>query len=271
MKIKKFIPVLVIFLLSFLITVAAPAYFFFSSEYPKDLSLKISLDLRQGLGFAAFIIIPLWIGTGIESLLARIKDGAKRKMASLIFYLGSFFACIALPILGIVLIYAVFSTGEGWKQLPAPPEKPVAVVAASPKSVVIETEKGNYYYCYVDQLCWQPENKPDSLVIGGADNSTNVTGNMPSVAPPGQVVSMLGIAYSLGPESSESHFAVLDDGTVWYLNHNVNNYAGGFMAGLASIFILPFVAGASILLAGTGISAFARWLAGRIWREPEIV
>jgi hypothetical protein len=80
---------------------------------------------------------------------------------------------------------------------------------------------------------------------------------------------MLGIAYSNGPSKSETHYAILEDGTVWYLNREVNNYTGGFVAGLAAIVVVPFAIGSAILLAGAGISAFTRWLAGLLWREPK--
>ena len=270
MKIKRLLPVIVLFLLSLAVLIITPAILYFTSEYPKDPALKLSMNLRQGLSLAAFILVPLWIGAGADALLARIKDGLKRRVASLAFYLGAFFICIALPILSIFIIYGSFSVGDSWKQLPAPPETPVAVAAGSRSSVVIETESGNYYYCIVDNdLCWQPENKPASPVIGGEDYSTQATGNMPQSAPPGKIVSMLGIAYSNGPSKSESHYAILENGTIWYLNREVNNYAGGFIAGLAAIVIVPFVIGSAILIAGTGISAFTRWLASLFWREPK--
>jgi hypothetical protein len=92
---------------------------------------------------------------------------------------------------------------------------------------------------------------------------------MPQSAPPGKIVSMLGIAYRNGASSSESHYAILEDRTVWYLNREVNNYTGGFVAGLATIVIVPFVVGSAIFLAGAGISAFTRCLAGLLWREPK--
>jgi hypothetical protein len=269
MKIKRFIPLGILLGLSLLVLVATPAILYLTADYPKDPALKFSLNLRQGLSLAAFILIPVWIGAGVDALLARIKDNAKRKVTSLVFYLGSFFVCIALPILGIFLLYSLFSIEDGWQQLPTPPERPIAIAAAGQHSVMIETERGNYYYCVVnDDLCWRLEDKPSTLIIGN-DYRTETTGNMPHVAPPGQVVSMLGIAYSNGPRQSESHFAILDDGTVWYLHHEVNNYTGSFIAGLTSIIILPFVTASAILLSGAGINAFARWLASRIWREAQ--
>ncbi len=267
MKLKKYFPLIVLALLSCIILAALPAYQFFSSDYPKDITLKLTMALQNGLGLAAVILICLWLGERMDSLLARIKERTKRNVVSLVVYLASFFVCVVLPLISLFLVYGIFSPKEEWKQLPTPPEKPVAVSAGGQQSVVIETDKGNYYYCIVNNdLCWQPDNKPDSPALG-EEYGIKVTGSMPRSAPPGNIVDMLGITYKIGPVDYETHYAILDDGTVWYLNVEVNNYSGSFMASLFAILVVPIAAGAVVVFIGAGISALARWVASRIWPE----
>ncbi len=267
MKLGKYFPLIVLVLLSCLVLFALPAYQFFSSEYPKDLALKFNLSLRQGLGLAAAVLLFVWLGAGTNALLARIKEKKRRTVVSLIAYLASFFVCIALPLLSLLLTYSLFSPHSDWKQLPAPPETPVSIAAGGQQSVIIETDKGNYYLCIINnERCWQPENKPESPAFG-EEYGVKTTGNMPRVAPPGQVVDMLGITYNTGPVDYESHYAILDDGTVWYLNIEVNNYSGGFMAGMLAMIVIPVLFCAVMFFVGAGIHAVTRWAANRIWPE----
>lgn len=271
MKHKRILPFLILVLLSLAILIVIPAVFFFSSEYPDDPLLRLGLSLKQSFGFVTFILLPLWLGAGLDALLSRIKDVSRRKLTSLVFYLGSFFVCIALPLVGIFLLYGTFATGQGWVQLPAPPETPIAIAAASNNSVVIETESGKYYYCIVNNSsCWQPEKKPGGLLVGDGDNM-NVTGNVPSSAPPGRVVDILGIVYSNGSVQSESHFAILEGGGVWYLNREINNNSSPYVTGLAAVILVPFAGGSAIFLLGAGVASASRWLAGRREKEPEKV
>ncbi|MBE0682359.1 MAG: hypothetical protein IH589_10630 [Anaerolineales bacterium] len=274
MKIKTYFPAIVTSLLSLLVLIGIPAWFLinaFTSKYPEDVSTKISLSLKQALPLVALIIVFLWLGAGVDFGLTRIKDKARRKAASLIVYLASFFVCLVLPLLSLVFVYGIFSAGEGWKKLPAPPETPVAVAAGGGSSLTIETENGNYYYCWVKNLagCWQPDDKPSSPVIGSENNTTEVTGNMPQIAPPDGVVSMLGISHRNGPELFEFHYAVLEDGTVWYLEREVNSYGAWFITGLLAMLVVPILFCSLVFFAGVGVSSLARWLAGRIWREFE--
>lgn len=268
MKLKRFFPSLILLFLSLAILVAVPVILYFSSDYPKDPALKLSLNLKQGLGLAAAIILPLWLGAGLTALLNLIKDGRVRRLVSLGTYIGSFFICVLLPILGVFAVYGIFSIGEGWKRLPDPPETPVAIAAASRGSVVIETEGGSYYYCIVNnELCWQPENKPEDRLIGD-EYDNQLTGNMPQIAPPGTAVDILGVTHRAAAAKYETHYAVLEDGTVWYLVREVNNFAGAFVAFFAAIFLLPVAGGSAIMLTGAGVVSASRWLADRIWPEP---
>jgi hypothetical protein len=268
MKYKHIPSLLLPILLSFAILIGIPLIFFFTSEYPADPILRLGLSSKQSFGLIAFILLLFWLGAGFDALLSHIKDVSKRRLTSLVVYLGSFFICVALPLAGIFLIYRIFATGQGWVQLPAPPEIPVSIAAASNNSVVIETESGRYYYCIVNNSsCWQPEDKPDGLLIGAGDNM-NVTGNVPGSAPPSQVVDILGIVYSNGTVLSETHFAILEDGQVWYLTREINNYSSAYITGLAAVFLVPFAGGSAIFLIGAGVASASRWLAGQRKREP---
>lgn len=71
MKHKHILPFLILVLLSLAILNRYPAVFFFSSEYPDDPLLKLGLSLETKFGICPFILLPLLLGAGLESLLSR--------------------------------------------------------------------------------------------------------------------------------------------------------------------------------------------------------
>ncbi|MCL4271219.1 MAG: hypothetical protein KJZ72_16805 [Anaerolineales bacterium] len=266
MKIRRFIPLLVLVLLSCLILVAAPAVLYASSEYPKDAAQKFEMTLRQGLGIAAIVIPLIWLGAGVDALLSRIADKAKRRFASLVVYIGAFVLFIALPTVMLLAIYGIFSEQDGWQQLPAPPEAPVAVASGGRDSLIVETVDGNYYSCWALDLstCWQPVDQPESLIMEAPDVYLEQSSNAPPVNPPGEVLSLIGVAYNQSGMKLESHYAVLEDGTVWYLNRETNNYTASFITMLASLLAIPGMIGSGLAFAGAGIHAFTKWMLERI-------
>ena len=270
-KIKRFFPFIVLFILSCLLLVALPAVQFFNTDYLQNTPERLKIALKQGIGFAVLILLFAWIGVGITSLLRLIKDGKVRKTASLVTYLGFLFFCVAMPILGVVFVYGVSYAGNSWQQLPTPPETPKVIASAGYYTVVIETEEGHYFYCDTSQLglCWQPENKPDSLIIPASEYSGTVEQieGKPIVPAPGRVVSLVGVDHQYGPNHTEIYYAILKNGSVWYLQ--LDQSSAGLLAGFSSLIAIPIVFVSSMLFIGMVLTAFLHWLAGRIWREQE--
>jgi hypothetical protein len=59
-----------------------------------------------------------------------------------------------------------------------------------------------------------------------------------------------------------TYFAVVEDGSVWYLQQNNNTYEAGFASGLfLTIAIIPAIFGLVVIYLGAGISALTRWMA----------
>ncbi|MFN8435138.1 MAG: hypothetical protein U0V18_14030 [Anaerolineales bacterium] len=269
MKFKRFFPFIILSILSCFLLVILPAVNFFNYELIQDTAERLQLSLSQGLKFAALILLFAWIGVGIGSLLTLIKDGRFRKIISWVVYLGFLFFCVITPILGVVFVYGVSYAGSSWQKFPTPPEIPKTIAAAGYSTVVIETEEGHYFYCNTSQLelCWQPENKPDTLIIPISYGSVEQIEGKPIVPAPGRTVSLVGVDYQDGPNHTEMYYAILKNGSVWYLQ--LDQSSAGLLAGLSSLVAIPIVFVSSMLFIGMVLVAFLRWLAGRIWREKE--
>ncbi len=270
MKLKRYFPFIVLFVLSCIVLVAFPAVNLLSLQRFKNITPNIRLILTQELGLIAVILLIAWIGVGVSSLLVRIQNPSVRRMASLGTVFGSFFLCVVLPILGLFLTYGIFSTHESWVQLPALPETPKAIAAGGHTVVVIETENGKFFSCNLSQTsqCWKPEDKPNGLIIQGADYArTEESTNKPNSSAPGKVIDTLGITYHMGPNTYETYYAILDDRSIWYLNQEQNT--AFFMTGLAGMILVPISGIGVLFLLGMGLTSFLRWLAGRIWREQQ--
>ena len=270
MKLKRYFPFIVLFVLSCIALVAFPAINLLSLQRFKNVTLNIRVILTQELGLIAVILLIAWIGVGVSSLLTRLQNPSTRRMVSLATILGSFFLCVGLPILGLFLTYGIFSTHESWVQLPAPPEAPKAIAAGGHTTIVIETESGKYFSCNLSQTsrCWQPEDKPNGPIIQEADYArTEESTNKPKSSAPGKTINTLGITYHMGPNTYETYYAILDDQSIWYLNQEQNT--ASFMTGLAGMFLVPISGIGVLFLLGMGLTSFLRWLAGRIWPETE--
>jgi len=273
MKIKRFIPAIVAFLFSCIILIGAPAYMFFSADYPKDLGKKFEMTLGQGLWVALFAIILIWIGTGLDFGLSRIKKRVVRIYVSLLIYLTPSVLC-GLAALFILLVNGSLAPSTGWKELPAPPTVPVQVAAVGESSIYILTESGNYFYCGIKtpSSCWEPVDEPDERIVQNDAGTLVETFASPSSDPAGDVLSMVGVEYNDFGVEGQVHYAVLADGTVQYLEKNGGKAASDFGSGLfLTIIVLPGLLALCGIYFGAGTSALSRWLAGRIWREPETV
>lgn len=59
-----------------------------------------------------------------------------------------------------------------------------------------------------------------------------------------------------------TYYAVVGDGSVWYLQQDNNKYEAGFASGLfLTIALIPAIAGLLVIYLGAGVSALARRMA----------
>ena len=73
---------------------------------------------------------------------------------------------------------------------------------------------------------------------------------------------MLGISSQEMGVEERTYFAVVHDGSVWYLQQNNNQYEAGFASGLfLTIAIIPAIFGLIVIYIGAGVSALARRMA----------
>jgi hypothetical protein len=263
MNTKRTLPILVLGVVSLFVCIGALAAVWVLSVDAKTMSEKIQASLTLGIPSALALIVLLWFGAGMDHLLARLKTRSTRIGISLLAYIVvPVFLCIGLPALAAVLIYGAFNAPQGWQQLPAPPEPAVAVAGASELSVVIRTDSGSYFFCGISSpsACWESTTAPEQRMTG---RGTEIT-TPPASEPPQGVISMLGLSYTDMGVEGQVHYAVLEDGSVWYLEKDENKYEAGFASGLfLTIAIIPAIAGLLVIDLGAGVSALARRLANR--------
>ena len=259
---KRFLPLISLILVSLFVSICALGVIYVLSVDAHTVEEKIQSMLTLGVPSALALIVLLWFGAGMDFVLSRLKQRSTRVTVSLFTYIFvPIVLCIGLPALAATLIYGVFMAPKGWKQLPAPPEPAVQAVAGTAGSVTIRTDAGAYYFCSVNQptTCWEPADEPESGIIAHA----NETDTPPNFEPPDGTINLLGIAYTDMGENAFSYYAILQDGSVWYLLQDANRYEAGFASGLfLTLAIIPAIAGLMIIYLGAGISAFARWMAG---------
>lgn len=269
MSIKKRFPLLVLAAVSVTLLVIMPLVNFFALQSQKDVleQLERSFQLRaillglsDGLWKAALILACVWLGVGINILLLRIQDSAKRKLAMNGVVFGSLFLCVVLPILGLILTYTFSSPKESWVQLPDPPEAARSIAGGIYNRIIIETEHGNYFSHTIpdDGLGWLADEKPDSPILPEMDGSVS-----PDIQAPGTVISIAG-APSYPGSTQKVYFAVLEDRSIWYLPST----GGAFFAtALLATMLIPILVGSLLMLSGMWAMSLLSGLAGRIWHE----
>lgn len=273
MKIKRRFPFLVLSVLSLIVFIAMPManLFLLRSQESVLKTLDPSLQNRllyksliSGLELAALVLACVWAGVGINSLLIRIKDASKRRLVTAGVVFGSFFLCVVLPVLSLILTYTVFAPKESWIPFPALPETPKTIAGGVYNKVVIETEDGNYFSCSPQQVstCWQADEKPDPALVHPLDGS-----DMPNVLPPGQIVYMIGVPSYPG-SISKIYYAILEDHTVWYLASQTGNTF--FTTAILATVLTPILLGCLLMLLGMGLTSLLRWLAGSIWQQGAV-
>jgi hypothetical protein len=203
----------------------------------------------------------------VDHLLARIPKKSARLWASLGVYLfGPAILCIALPALIILLFSTSLFPEQGWQELPTPPSRAVEIASAGESSVVIRTDSGGYLYCWVitPENCWEPADEPDQRTIQNSMGDLEETTNPPASEPPGEAASRISATYFDTGVQVFVHYVVLTDGSVWYVEENVDDYETGFATGLfLSLAVIPAVSGLLVIYLGAGVSALSRRTASR--------
>lgn len=261
------LPLLVLSIVSLLVCLGAFVIVWILSVDAKTLPEKIQSSLTLGIPSALVLIVLLWLGAGVDHLLARIRDKSRRLWASLGVYLfGPGILCIVLPAIVILLFSTSLFPDTGWQELPAPPSPAVEVASAGESSVVIRTDSGGYLYCWVitPENCWEPAQAPDQRTIQNSMGDLEETANPPASDPPGEATSRISITYFDMGVQVFVHYVVLADRSVWFVEENADDYETGFATGLfMSLALIPAVSGLLVIYLGAGISALARRTANR--------
>ncbi|HXD08473.1 MAG TPA: hypothetical protein VN653_00320 [Anaerolineales bacterium] len=262
MNIKRRLPVIGLTVLSVIVLIGAILTVWMLSADAKTDAERVRSSFTLGIPFGLLMIISAWLGGGLDHLLMRIEKGSTRKLAALAVYLlvpPAFY--IGLPALLIVTISAIFYVPKGWQELPAPPSRPLEVAAAGQSSFYILADTGKYYSCRVGtpENCWQSAQQPDERIIPNNAGVLAEYSRPPSTDAPGEVASLLSVEYKETGSKIHMYYAVLTDGSAWYLEENTGGSEAGaafrtFMKSAA----LPAVAGFLFIYLGAGVSAYSR-------------
>jgi len=266
MKLKQHFPLLVLITLSAALLVVLPLFRFFALQPQQDALQQLEpsfqfrvffLGLTDGLWKAVLILLCFWSGVGINRLLLRIQDSAKRKLAMNGVIFGSLFLCVVLPILGLILTYTFFSPKESWVQLPDPPEAARTISGGIYNRIIIETEKGNYFSHTIpdDGLGWLADEKPDASLLPEMGESAS-----PNIEAPGVSTNLIGVPAYPG-STQKIYYAILEDHTVWYLPQTGNTF---FTTALLAAVSIPILIGGLLMLLGMGTISILDILAERI-------
>jgi hypothetical protein len=252
---------------SALVCLIAIAAVWFLSGDAETSAEKIRSGLTLGLPIALVLIVLLWLGAGVDHLLARIQNKSARLWASLgVYIFGPGILCIGLPALIVLLFSASLFPDVGWQQLPEPPSPAVEIAAAGESNVTILAESGEYLYCWVvkPEDCWQSTEKPTERTIQNTMGDLEETSNPPATEPPGEVASRLSVTYFDMGVQVFVHYVALMDGSVWYVEENADDYETGFATGLfLSLAVIPAASGLLVIYLGAGVSAISRRAANR--------
>jgi len=263
----KRLPLITLAIVSILVCLGSLAAVFILSADARTLSEKIQSSLTLGLPSAVLLIVLLWVGAGIDHLLARIRNKSVRQWTSLGVYLfAPGILCIGLPALLILLFSTSLFPEKGWQELPAPPSAALEAAAAGENNIIIRTDSGEYLYCWVlkQEDCWQAAGQPAERIIQNSMGDLQETTNPPASNPPGTAISQISVTYFDTGVQVFVHFVVLEDGKVWFLEENSNAYETGFASGLfLSLAVIPAISGLLVIYLGAGVSALSRRFATR--------
>lgn len=267
MKTKR-LPLIALTIVSVLVCLGAFVVIWIFSVDAKTVTEKIQASLTLGIPSALVLILLLWLGAGVDHLLARIQNKSTRLWASLGVYLfGPGILCIGLPALIILLFSASLFPEQGWQKLPAPPSQAVEVASAGESSVTIRTDSNAYFYCWVitPEDCWQTADEPQERTIQNSMGDLKETSNPPASDPPGEVTSRISVTYFDMGVQVFVHYVTMTDGSVWYMEENADDYETGFATGLfLSLAVIPAISGLLVIYLGAAVSTLSRKVASRI-------
>lgn len=257
---KRFLPLIVLAVVSSFVFLCALGLVYILSVDAKTPAEKVQSMLTLGIPSGIALIVLLWFGAGMDHILARLKNRSTRVGVSLVTYIVvPLVLCVGLPALIGAIIYGVFNAPKGWQQFPVPPDPTAEIVSANGTSVVIRTESGSQLYAVIGSSDWKPVDEIDPLFLG----SSTETSTPPSFDPPDGAVEVLGIASQNMGVEERTYYALVEDGSVWYLQQNNNTYEAGFASGLfLTIAIIPAIFGLIVIYIGAGVNALARRMAG---------
>lgn len=256
---KRFIPLIVLLTVSLFVFVCALGVVYVLSVDAVTAEEKVQSLLTLGIPSGLALIVLLWFGAGMDFVLSRLKNKSTRVGVSLAAYiLVPLVLCVGLPALIGTGIYTAFNAPQGWKQFPAPPQPAQEIVSANGTSLVIRTESDSRVYCVIGCSDWQPVAEVDPLFI----NDGTEASAPPSFDPPDGAVEVRGVSTQNMGVEERTYFAIVDDGSVWYLQQNNNQYEAGFASGLfLAIAIIPAIFGLVVIYIGAGVGALARRMA----------
>jgi hypothetical protein len=190
---------------------------------------------------------------------------------------------ILLPLLGICAGFLggkqVFTaTADGvfvhWKRLAAPPARATALLAADPRSLIVQTEDGIYFAARVPDClgadkpgCWEKADHADTSRLSGFGCSADVAASHFRVpAPPIQPAESR-IVYERGGEwNNETHYVRGQDGAIWVWTWG--NFSMGMLGplflDLSAGMLLGFVLGLALA------SLLAKYIQPGKPRSPKI-
>jgi hypothetical protein len=262
MNIKRRLPVVVLAVLSVVVLLGAVLIVWMLSADAKTNAERFRSSLTLGIPLGLLVIISAWLGGGLDHLLMRIQKPSTRRLASVAVYLlvpPAFY--VGLPALLIVALSAIFYVPKGWQELPAPPVRPMEVAAAGQSSVYIRAAGGKYYYCRVvtPNNCWQSAHQPDQRIIPNSAGTLAEYLKPPSTTAPGEVTSLISVEYNQKGTKMRAYYAVLKDGSTWYLEENTGKSdAGSAFGTFMDTATLPAAAGFVFIYLGAGVSALSR-------------
>ncbi len=223
-----------------------------------------SLIKYAAIGLAV-LALPFWVGVGLDGWIARIKNTTSRRIALWVIYPALILIFICLPLAAVAYVNLQIAGGgdTGWRKLAPLPEAPAKIASTGIADVIVQGVSGKYYSCKTafENQCWLAAQAPRQTYMD------NYPGQMepapaPGSQPTGEVASQSGVSFSQSGKANTTYYAIMKDGSIWYLTRSpsapgTSDFATGFMLMLSA----PFCGAVFLLLLGTGIGRFSRWVA----------
>ncbi|MEI7847971.1 MAG: hypothetical protein WCK35_19375 [Chloroflexota bacterium] len=214
------------------------------------------------------LAFPFWMGVGLDGLFARIKNPNSRRVVPWVVLSGLVlvFICLPLGIVGYVNLQIAGGGDTGWRKLAPVPDAPATIASAGIAEVIMQGASGKYYSCKtaIENQCWLPTEATSDRFIESYPGQMEPAPAL-GTKPPGEVVSQVGVLISQGVEKSSTYYAILKDGSLWYLTRSpaapgTSDFATGFLLLLS----VPFCGAVFLLLLGVVLGRVSRWLSSAV-------